>query len=73
MTAGTQYDVAYLLQLEVRRVSRQRDRLLAAIAAHRAACIADDADDNAQHDADVALWETAATFGDRDGGNGVQA
>jgi hypothetical protein len=54
-------------------VSRQRDRLLAAIAAHRAACIADDADDATQHDADVALWETAATFGDRDGGNGVQA
>jgi hypothetical protein len=70
VTAGTDYDIRYSLLLEVRRVTHQRDRLLAAIAAHRAACVADDADDTAQHDADVALWETAAAFGDRDGGNG---
>jgi hypothetical protein len=63
--------LAETLWAEIKRVSRQRDRLADAIAAHRAVCMADDADDDTQHEADLALWHVAARMSDgRDGTNG---
>lgn len=57
--------IAETLWAEIKRVSRQRDQLLDAIAAHRAVCIAEDADDDTQHEADLALWHVAARMRDQ--------
>jgi hypothetical protein len=65
--------LAETLWAEIKRVTRQRDRLVAAIDSHRAVCIAEDADDDTQHEADLALWHVAARMSDgRDGTNGEQ-
>ncbi len=57
--------IAETLWAEIKRVSRQRDRLADAIAAHRAVCMAEDTDDDAQHEADLALWHVAARMRDQ--------
>ncbi len=57
--------IAETLWAEIKRVSRQRDRLADAIAAHRAVCMAEDTDDDTQHDADLALWHVAARMRDQ--------
>lgn len=57
--------IAETLWAEIKRVSRQRDQLLDAVAAHRAVCMAEDTDDDTQHEADLALWHVAARMRDQ--------
>jgi len=57
--------IAETLWAEIKRVSCHRDRLADAISAPRAVCMAEDTDDDAQHEADLALWHVAARMRDQ--------